>query len=96
MIYLLHFDRAYFRARHYLGFTDNGTEERLRQHLDGQGSPLVYAVVQNGISVRLVRQWQGGRQAERLFKTYKNTPRYCPVCNPQGWQTGWTPRGRKK
>lgn len=80
-VYLLHFERPYFHARHYLGWTDNGVETRVTQHLCGDGSPLVRAVVNAGIPVTLARTWQGDRTLERTLKNSKAVPRnFCPIC----------------
>ena len=40
VIYLLHFERSYHHARHYLGYTDD-LEGRLAAHRAGRGSPLL-------------------------------------------------------
>jgi predicted GIY-YIG superfamily endonuclease len=37
VVYLLHFDRPYKRARHYLGFAED-LERRLELHRAGRGS----------------------------------------------------------
>ena len=42
VIYLLHFERSYHHARHYLGYTDD-LDGRLAAHRAGRGSPLVAA-----------------------------------------------------
>ena len=42
LIYLLHFQRSYRHARHYLGYTDD-LAARLVAHRAGRGSPLVAA-----------------------------------------------------
>ena len=42
IVYLLHFERSYRHARHYIGFTQN-LEQRLAEHRAGRGSPLVAA-----------------------------------------------------
>jgi len=39
LIYLLHFDRSYRHARHYLGYTED-IEARLAAHRAGRGSPV--------------------------------------------------------
>ena len=59
MIYLLHFERPYHHARHYLGCTDD-LVRRLREHLAGKrmgGSPLIEAARDVGIGITLVRLW---------------------------------------
>ena len=38
IVYLLHFERSYRHARHYIGFTQN-LEQRLEEHRAGRGSP---------------------------------------------------------
>lgn len=75
-IYLIHFDQPVAHARHYLGWTSN-LAERLRDHLRGQGSPLVRAT---GGQARLVRTWQGTRSDERKMHNRHENPRFCPVC----------------
>ena len=42
VIYLLHFERSYRHARHYLGYSDN-LAARLDAHRAGQGSASVAA-----------------------------------------------------
>lgn len=76
--YLYHFHRPYKHARHYCGSTRNWSQ-RDQQHRSGQGSPLVKAALDAGISVELV--WlQLGRKIEREIKRSHNAARYCPVC----------------
>ena len=54
-VYLLHFDRPLAHARHYIGIAlDGDPHRRLAEHLAGQGSLLVRAVVAAGIGVDLV------------------------------------------
>lgn len=79
-IYLLHFDRSYKHARHYLGYTEN-LEQRLAQHRAGRGSPLVVAAIADGISFRVAATWPGDRSRERKLHNYKNSrARLCPIC----------------
>lgn len=81
MIYLIHFNTAYHHARHYLGYSPH-PEARVQQHLAGQGSPLVRAVVAAGISVRAwVIHRRGGRTLERQLKLQHNGRRFCPSCS---------------
>ena len=85
-IYLIHFDPPYKHARHYIGFTTNGVENRMIEHREKRGARLTQVAVGAGCQLLLVRTWQGGRNEERLLKNQKNTPRLCPLCNPQAWQ----------
>ena len=81
-VYLLHFERRYAHARHYLGFAEN-REARLAQHRRGAGARLMQVIVQAGIGWRLVRTWkEGDRTLERRLKRRHNGPRLCPICSP--------------
>jgi len=79
MIYLLHFNRRYHHAGHYLGFTDNLTA-RLAAHRAGNGARLVEVVTAAGISFVLARVWEGDRHMERKLHRRKASPRMCPIC----------------
>jgi predicted GIY-YIG superfamily endonuclease len=80
LIYLLHFDRSYRHARHYLGYTEN-LEARLTAHRAGRGSPLVAAAVRDGTDFQLAATWPGDRTKERRLHRYRNSPRrLCPIC----------------
>src|SRR5215510_1113752 len=80
VIYLIHFDQPYKRARHYMGFTDD-LEERLSRHRAGNGARLMEVVTAAGITWRVARTWQGDRKLERRLKSRKEAPRLCPVCS---------------
>jgi len=83
-IYLLHFDRPYRHARHYLGWTDN-LEQRLAQHASGHGARLLAVIREHGIGWALARTWTGTRTRERALKNQGGASRRCPSC-------GVTPR----
>jgi hypothetical protein len=77
---LLHFERCYRHARHYIGFTQN-LEQRLEEHRAGRGSPLVAAAIADGIDFQLAAIWEGDRHDERRLHRQKNTrARLCPLC----------------
>lgn len=83
-VYLLHFSRPYHHARHYLGYTTYGVEQRLADHLAGRGARLVQVVVAAGIGVVVARTWPGqGREFERRLKNRKDAAYICPFCNPR-------------
>jgi predicted GIY-YIG superfamily endonuclease len=85
VVYLIHFERPYYHARHYLGTTNN-LDQRLQQHRQGTrygGARLMEVVTQAGIAWEVVRTWPGGRQLERYLKSWKSSPRFCPVCEAQ-------------
>lgn len=79
MVYLLHFDKPYHHAQHYLGFADD-VPARLQRHLEGRGSPLVKAAVAAGITVTIAKTWEGTRILERKLKNRKNARKLCPCC----------------
>ena len=78
-VYLLHFERPYCHARHYLGFTAN-LQRRLQKHRSGQGARLISVISDAGIGFQLVRTWSGDRALERQLKRRKNSPVLCPIC----------------
>jgi predicted GIY-YIG superfamily endonuclease len=87
-VYLIHFERRYAHAGHYLGFAED-VEARLEQHRRGAGARLMQVIVQAGIGWQLVRTWdEGDRTLERRLKLQKNGPRLCPVCSPRTTTTG--------
>jgi hypothetical protein len=78
-VYLLHFERPYRHARHYLGFAED-LERRLELHRAGRGARLVDVVVAAGIGFQLVRTWEGDRTLERDSRTATTRGRaYAPV-----------------
>jgi hypothetical protein len=83
VIYLLHFERSYHHARHYLGYTDD-LEARVAAHRAGHGSPLVAAAVRDGIEFCVAATWPGDRHEERRMHRYRNSPRrLCPICRAE-------------
>jgi predicted GIY-YIG superfamily endonuclease len=83
-VYLLHFDRPYKHARHYLGWADD-LDKRLARHAAGQGARLLEVVSAEGIGWQLARTWPGDRNRERQIKNMGGASRRCPLC-------GVTPR----
>jgi hypothetical protein len=89
-VYLLHLERPYKHARHYLGHATN-LQARLAQHAAGSGARLLQVVKAAGIKWVLARTWLGGREVERRLshrdplwgKRQKNSPRLCPICQAQ-------------
>ncbi len=81
-VYLLHLDRPYHHARHYLGYASD-LPARLKRHEAGNGARLLQVVKAAGTSWTLARTWPGGRDVERKLKRQKNSPRFCPICQAQ-------------
>jgi len=79
-VYLLHFDRPYHHARHYVGFTQY-LGRRVKRHLAGKGSPLIEAASKAGIEITLARVWHNvtGR-FERRIHNMQQTKLLCPLC----------------
>ena len=87
-IYLLHFERPYRHARHYLGSTSD-LDARLADHATGRGANLMRVVTAAGIPWTLARTWPGGRVEERRMKgkaTHgsKGHTKRCPLCRGRG------------
>jgi predicted GIY-YIG superfamily endonuclease len=81
-VYLIHFEERLHHAGHYLGYSKMLTV-RIWLHKINQGAKLIQAVNKAGIEWRVVRTWTvDSQELERLLKNQKNSPRYCPICNP--------------
>ncbi len=84
MVYLLHFERPYHHAKHYLGFTDD-LERRLEQHRAGDRNShhrLMQVIAAAGIGFVLARTWRTeDRHFERRLKKRKAATRLCPICS---------------
>jgi predicted GIY-YIG superfamily endonuclease len=79
-VYLLHFDRPYQHARHYLGWTTD-LNTRLAEHGSGRGARLLQVVTEAGIGWQLARTWTGvTRRRERQLKRQGGSARRCPAC----------------
>lgn len=89
-VYLIHFQRPFQHANHYLGFVDTSGHPldealltRMSYHRSGRGSRLLKAVTVAGIPWQIVRVWPDGtRTQERQLKGRSST-RLCPTCNPR-------------
>lgn len=81
-VYLLHFDEPVAHAQHYLGWTGREVEDRIQEHIDGNGAKLMREATRRAISPECVRVWNGGRELERALKIRKNHRGLCPICRP--------------
>jgi predicted GIY-YIG superfamily endonuclease len=83
MLYLLHFDPRYRHAGHYLGYTQE-LPKRFGLHLQGKGSPLVKAAINNGSQIVLVRIWaEDGNAEQEIKRVIGSRAKLCPLCNPK-------------
>jgi len=84
-VYLLHFDRPYKHARHYLGYADDDKlHQRIDAHYaatpgDGQHHRLLQVIRAAGISFTLARVWPGLTRADERKKKGHGA-RACPMC----------------
>lgn len=84
VVYLLHFERPYKHARHYVGYTSKGLNERLERHRAGGGARLLEVITEAGITFELARTWRPGTRAlERQIKRRHDAPKMCPICRGQ-------------
>jgi hypothetical protein len=91
VIYMLHFDRPYKHAKHYVGWTVNLTG-RLNRHQRGEADAarLVAVIRQAGIGFTLARTCPGTRTRERAIKNAGGATRYCPLCSLRPWTGHWS------
>ena len=79
-VYLLHFDRRYEHAGHYLGWAAD-LDSRLAAHRAGAGARLTSVVKGAGIDWSLAAAtWSGDRALERRIKRNGGLARCCPIC----------------
>lgn len=77
--YLLHFDRPFKHARHYLGWTVD-LQRRMDKHLSGTGARLVEIITEEGIGFTLARTWlQATLRDEKRLKN-RQRKKLCPLC----------------
>jgi hypothetical protein len=83
-VYLLHFERPYKHARHYLGFAED-LQRRLELHHAGRGARLVQVVVAAGIGFQLVRTGRATGRSSGHSRTATTRRRaYVPCAGPRG------------
>lgn len=81
-VYLLHFDRPYKHAQHYLGWAAD-LDTRLAAHRAGNGARLITVIAAAGISWQLARTWPGATEGhEKALEDLNSRKRLCPVCTP--------------
>jgi predicted GIY-YIG superfamily endonuclease len=79
-VYLIHFNRAYKHARHYLGYSEH-LDKRITDHLCRMGARLMEVVTNARIEWKVCRTWPGDRALERQLKRRKDAPHICPICS---------------
>lgn len=86
-VYLLHFERPYKHARHYIGWTSD-LQSRLAEHAAGNGARLITVISEAGIGWQLARIWSGTRARERSIKNQGGAADLCPLCGVKP-RIGW-------
>jgi hypothetical protein len=81
-VYLLHFDRRYRHAGHYIGATTRDNyETRIEEHRRGNGARLISVITAAGIGFVVARVWMDAeRGLERKLKKLGGASRICPIC----------------
>lgn len=88
-VYLLHFDRAFKHARHYVGFAaDGAVHQRIDEHYaatrgDGKHHRLMVVIREAGISFTLARLWPTGTKALEKSMKQRGHARACPICREE-------------
>lgn len=83
LVYVIHLEAPLAHARHYVGWTKNSWNLRLRlaHHRAGSGSRFLHHVGKAGIRWQLVAVKEGDRREERRMKDGGHVGlRHCPVC----------------
>lgn len=93
MVYLIHFEKRFKHARHYLGFSHTAAKfaRRIENHGKSKGSALMRAVTKAGIKWRVVRTWKKKSHDGNFERRLKFNPRaaLCPVCSgPSAYRLG--------
>jgi predicted GIY-YIG superfamily endonuclease len=80
-VYVLHFDQPFKHANHYIGFTTRTVEDRLVEHIIGDGSKFLAKVVAAGITFRLAVVFPNvDLRYEYQLKNRGGAKRVCPIC----------------
>lgn len=79
-VYVLHFDRPFGHARHYVGWAADA-EARIAAHRSGCGGRLTHHAVRAGITLEVAALHPGvTRDFERRLKNRGGAARICPIC----------------
>ena len=88
-VYLIHFDKPYKHARHYLGYTAlESANARLQRHKSGDGAKLLRVCNENNIDYDIVRMWDcnnihDAKVLEHKLKKQHNSAKLCPICRKE-------------
>lgn len=82
-VYLLHFEKPYKHARHYLGFSETDPRKpggRIEKHSNGNGSRLCSVIKDKGIKFVVARVWENVDRCFERKKKGNGGVRACPIC----------------
>jgi hypothetical protein len=91
-VYIAHFsaplgdpERPRMSALHYVGYAEPWRfEQRICEHLNGQGTKITRMAVQRGLSLtffKIISGSKASREAERRIKNAEHfSDRICPIC----------------
>jgi hypothetical protein len=82
MVYLLHFDRGFKHARHFVGATTNADEARAlaRGEVPRIDNPMLNAARLAGVRFSVERIWSGGHAEALNRRIAGNHAKICPAC----------------
>lgn len=80
-LYLLHFERPFKHARHYLGWSRDAIK-RIKDHRAGKGSNLMRLVAEAEIMFAVAWIRPGTMLDERKLKNSGGGSRHCTICHP--------------
>lgn len=89
-LYLLHFERRYRHAQHYLGYAVGTGRGRkyARDQAEGRAigaHELVMAAQWDGIEIEVADVWVGeGRELQRRLRAQGGLSRHCRICRSTG------------
>jgi len=78
-VYVLHFNRPYRHACHYVGWSED-LFRRLDAHAEGHGGRLMAVIKAAGIGFRITAVFPGTRELERRIKRQHGGNKVCPLC----------------
>lgn len=82
MVFLLHLEPAYQRARHYVGATSDPSAvlALARGDVPILDVPLLIAARAAGVTFTVEKTWVGGERARARVRSQKSAAQFCPVC----------------
>lgn len=82
MVYLLHFEPAYKRARHYIGAATSPfiTSALARGEVPIINVPLLAAARAAGVTFTVERLWTGNERQREELRAQKSAKQFCSTC----------------